>query len=1126
MVDMLDRYTLGESLPSTMTLLVISVLVFSLFLPLLSSGDGADPTSTQEYEPQGWVEEVKEIEPLDIWHSEVEDPSEGPFDTDKSTVTLNLTARGEPPKSVQPFDWMFSMDSSGSMDWNDPNDWRIEGAKHFVDLVEENVSGSRGATIDFDSSAHLVNNRSFTDDYDAIRSDLGTIGASGGTDFIEPLSLALDEFDQHGNALRPWFHLFLTDGQSQSMDWSLVDEHADRGIPIYTIGFGNIDEQVLQQMADMTGGKFYEAEEPPELYDIFESVFEDIYEECEFVKEDDVFDWISSMDSSGSMGWNDPDDLRYEAANHFVDLVEENAPGSRGGTIEFDYYAHLVDNLTDDYDAIRDGLVPPGSSGGTNLTAPLSLGLEEFEENGFGSRYWFHILFTDGQSNESLDWDVVDEYAERGIPIYTIGWGDVDEYLLIEIADRTDGSFSYLEHAEDIEEIFEDILERIASEKTAVESPPEEPMIREVLPPHIEYVEGSAEPKDNFTVYEEDGDTILEWDREKLYINETWEVEYDIRANKYSHELPITAYDDEGEPLSRISYKNVSSGEIEVIPTEGPRLGVHGHPEPVIGASRWEGVEVGEPITFKNMTWDGEYKSSWPGDCEIETYHWDLGDGTEAEGVEVEHAYEDPGTYGVELTATTVDDVSATTTENITVEEPGPANFDVEIVSYDDEVIEGDEASVEYTVTNTGEIEDTQMIEFTVDGTAEDSEEITLEKDEIHEGKFTWETEEAGEYNLKVLSEDDEEQVTINVMGPAFFQVEIVDHDEEVVEGEQVSVEYNVENTGDVEDSKDIMFTVYDDEGEMIYEDIKEDITIGPDELYENEFKWETEEGDVGSYELEVATEDSEEIDETEVLEDVEESYFEVEITGTNVEVIQEPGEPGLKVIVTCNYTVINTGEEMDTQDINFTVYDDPDMEIVYEDNESELTLEPGETYESDFTWETDTTEHAGWYLLEVASEDDEDDEEVQIPSEGNLVTSVLKVEKEDVGPGDEIVMSKDVENTGDGTVDYTVFFVVNGDFVGTDTVRVKSGEMKTVSLTYSIEDEGDYNLEAGEESFILSVEEESEEDRSTPFTRFWLIIPIIAAVIALFIILTKADFMDRKSSYSDPVEKEEEDKD
>ncbi|MEF8874913.1 MAG: vWA domain-containing protein, partial [Candidatus Thermoplasmatota archaeon] len=232
------------------------ILVLSVFLPMLSSASEGSTSSamidgknrlTEENEVddneevQGWFSNVKEVQPADIWHSEVDpigdadNPGKEPFGTNKTTVYLNLTAHGDPKEIVQPFDWVFSMDTSGSMG-GDPIQNSIDGAQHFVDLVEEDVEGSRGATIDFAEEAQLVNNRHLTDDYESIRDDdLDSLEVPGETGydtlFSPPLHETLDEFQQEGAPSRSWFHLFLTDGEG-SIDWDLVDEHAAKDIPI------------------------------------------------------------------------------------------------------------------------------------------------------------------------------------------------------------------------------------------------------------------------------------------------------------------------------------------------------------------------------------------------------------------------------------------------------------------------------------------------------------------------------------------------------------------------------------------------------------------------------------------------------------------------------------------------------------------------------------------------------------------------------------------------------------------------------------------------------------------------------------------------------------------------------
>ena len=53
----------------------------------------------------------------------------------------------------------------------------------------------------------------------------------------------------------------------------------------------------------------------------------------------------------------------------------------------------------------------------------------------------------------------------------------------------------------------------------------------------------------------------------------------------------------------------------------------------------------GQPITF-----DASASSDWDG--KLESYQWDFGDGTSAEGVAVEHVFDQPGVYRVRLRVT------------------------------------------------------------------------------------------------------------------------------------------------------------------------------------------------------------------------------------------------------------------------------------------------------------------------------------------------------------------------------------------------------------------------------------------------------------------------------------------
>ncbi|MBS3817222.1 MAG: PKD domain-containing protein [Candidatus Thermoplasmatota archaeon] len=904
---------------STMIIGVTFVLVFSLLLPVFSSTSETVSTPknqlekeeeeknakttgpSEEHDLEGRVEKVKEIQNSDIWHSNVENPSEGPFSTNKTTVYLNLTGRGNLTQMISPFDWISSLDSSGSMDFNDPDEMRIAGAQHFVDLVEQNATGSRGASIDFDSSATLINGHHLSDNYSTIKQDLEQIDASGGTDFTPPLDTALDEFRSHGNTFRSWFHIFLTDGEGP-LNWDLVDQHDQEGIPIYTIGFGDANEQILYNMSEQTGGEFYQLSDPANLNETFESIFDSIYE---------------------------------------------------------------------------------------NATS---------------------------------------------------------------------------------------------QNKTAVISPPGEPMIREVLPPSVEYIEGSAEPQENLTVSEDGGKTILEWDRNGLDINETWEVKYEIRATDHSHDLPITAYNSSGDPQSRISFQNVSSGEIKDIPTPGPELGVHGRPEPVIGASRWEGVEVGENITFKNMTWDGNQKSRWPGDCEISKYSWDFGDGTEGEGEMINHSYSSSGTYNVSLTATTVDGVNATVAENITIVAPSPPHFAVTIDSPNDgtEYTEGDNVTVEYTVENTGDETGSQNIEFYVDEELIETEEgVELSSGRNYSGRFNWTAAEPyGQRNLSVQSQNESDVVNVQItekeVVEPYFAVSINSPGEgsEYVEGENVTVEYTVENTGNETDTQNIELYVDDTLIET-----EEDVELSPGGIHSGQFNWTASEP-YGQRNLSVQSQNESDVVNVQITEkEVVGPYFAVSINS--------PGEGSEYVEgenVTVEYTVENTGNETDTQNIEFYV-DDTLIET-----EEDVEILPGSNYSGRFNWTA--SEPYGQRDLSVQSQNESDVVNVQI-TEKEVVGPYFAVSINSPGEGSEYVEGENVtveytvENTGNETDTQNIEFYVDEELIETEEgVELSPGSTHSDWFDWTASEpygQRDLSVKSQNESDVVNVQI-SEEEVAEPY--------------------------------------------
>ena len=180
-------------------------------------------------------------------------------------------------------DVILAIDSSGSMNWNDPDDLRISSAKEYVDSLR---CPDRIAIVDFDSDAHLTrrnlganyqrhhldhSGHDCVPTYAEVKGDLDTIDSDGGTNFGAALVVSNDELVAYGDHRHQWVIILLTDGLNNQQSWDdiALDESlraAGLGTVIYTIGLGDEpDRALLEEIADNTGGSFYAAETAEEI---------------------------------------------------------------------------------------------------------------------------------------------------------------------------------------------------------------------------------------------------------------------------------------------------------------------------------------------------------------------------------------------------------------------------------------------------------------------------------------------------------------------------------------------------------------------------------------------------------------------------------------------------------------------------------------------------------------------------------------------------------------------------------------------------------------------------------------------------------------------------------------------
>lgn len=177
------------------------------------------------------------------------------------------------------------VDVSGSMGWTDPNVLRETAAKAFIDLLSPEDSIG---VITFDENILEVvpfQAVESTENKNRMKASLaGTLSPKGNTDYVKALDRALSQLETFEGDARKII-LFVTDGipdpdptratEEGFMEtymnslWALTGKAAEENIPIYTVGFGEIEPAILERMSLETLGASTVTEDPGTLAEVF-----------------------------------------------------------------------------------------------------------------------------------------------------------------------------------------------------------------------------------------------------------------------------------------------------------------------------------------------------------------------------------------------------------------------------------------------------------------------------------------------------------------------------------------------------------------------------------------------------------------------------------------------------------------------------------------------------------------------------------------------------------------------------------------------------------------------------------------------------------------------------------------
>ena len=199
------------------------------------------------------------------------------FDPKEARITLGMKGRGMPEFTAKPQDAVLLLDSSGSMAENDPSDLRLSAAKHYVDLM---TIPDRAAVVDFDENAILVGGDHLGSDYVRIKANIDTIDALGATNLYDPIRISTDELISHGDKTHTLVEILLTDGDdttghSRTQILTQAARAAYNNIIIFTIGLigtGGVNENLLIDIANTTGGTYMRATSASDLDSIYTEI--------------------------------------------------------------------------------------------------------------------------------------------------------------------------------------------------------------------------------------------------------------------------------------------------------------------------------------------------------------------------------------------------------------------------------------------------------------------------------------------------------------------------------------------------------------------------------------------------------------------------------------------------------------------------------------------------------------------------------------------------------------------------------------------------------------------------------------------------------------------------------------
>ena len=173
---------------------------------------------------------------------------------------------------------------------------------------------------------------------------------------------------------------------------------------------------------------------------------------------------ILVIDDSGSMSSNDRSNLRLAVAADLIDRLPQN---SKVGVVRFQSGTDiLTPQLTSEPEEAKKYLTSGyfHSSGGTNMYTAINNSFSLFETTD-STVLKMMVVLSDGNTSDTRSHSsVVSAANDQSVKIYTVGLGSSTSYFntyLNPLANNTGGKFYLASNAEELENIYSDISQKI-----------------------------------------------------------------------------------------------------------------------------------------------------------------------------------------------------------------------------------------------------------------------------------------------------------------------------------------------------------------------------------------------------------------------------------------------------------------------------------------------------------------------------------------------------------------------------------------------------------------------------------------------------------------------------------------